>query len=248
MTKKSAAFFDIDGTFYISKSGLKTNIKLAKQYREKGNILGFATGRTYEYFKKVIKQPTKLCDYIASNHGGVILKSDGTLIEYHPIDKEIINEVTKIFKNTDISYHDIYNTVISCNKPNITKVSYKILDLEKNYDEDNIQKAKEEATELNEKVKKEFGNKVNSFRVITDRSVYVEIVSIKAEKSLAIKKIIELENISSKDVYTVGDDETDIEMVREFNGFAMEDGNDKVKDVAKTIIKDLSQVFDIINT
>lgn len=249
--KKTALISDLDQTFYIGKESLSSNIKLAKDYRSKGNIFGFATGRTYTYFKKVISNPEEFCDYLIINHGAVILKGDGSLINYYPIEKELLAKVDKIFENNNIyvrKAHDIYDTNVEFDMPNITKVTYRILDLTSEYSELEFNKAVKKAHQIKNIINSEEDLNIRSFVSVTSKNIYVEIVSIMAEKSFAIAKICEIENIPLDRVITVGDDETDIKMIEKFYGFAMENGNDAVKDVAKMVAADIKQAFEFASS
>lgn len=73
--------------------------------------------------------------------------------------------------------------------------------------------------------------------------VLIEIISSKASKIKAINKIIKLENLGKVNVYTIDDGYNDIEMIKEFNGFAIKNSVDALKKDSK---KQVDSVYELI--
>lgn len=73
--------------------------------------------------------------------------------------------------------------------------------------------------------------------------VLIEIISTKASKIKAINKIIKLKNLGKVNVYTIDDGYNDIEMIKEFNGFAIKNSVDALKKVFK---KQVDSVYELI--
>lgn len=71
----------------------------------------------------------------------------------------------------------------------------------------------------------------------------VEIISNKTSKAEAIRVLIDKLGINPKDVYTIGDGYSDIEMVKNFNGYCMKNSVNELKKVAK---KEYGSVSDLI--
>lgn len=71
----------------------------------------------------------------------------------------------------------------------------------------------------------------------------IEVISCKTNKSIAIKEIAKIENISRENIYTVGDSFNDLEMLEAFNGFCMESGEETVKN---KILNKCSSVEEVI--
>lgn len=71
----------------------------------------------------------------------------------------------------------------------------------------------------------------------------LEIISKDMNKSKAIQLLSEKININEKDIYTVGDGYSDIDMVTDYNGFAMKESVKELKDVA---IEEINSVSELI--
>lgn len=101
--------------------------------------------------------------------------------------------------------------------------------------------SREEALAINDIINTKYSNYVHSYYV-TENSV--EIISNKINKSRAISLLLNQFNILKKNVYTIGDGYSDIEMIKDFNGYAMINSVEELKKVA---INTLKSVSDLIN-
>ena len=72
----------------------------------------------------------------------------------------------------------------------------------------------------------------------------VEIISNETNKSNAINLLINKLNLLKEDVYTIGDGYSDIEMIKNFNGYAMVNSIEELNQVA---LKKYRSVSDLIN-
>lgn len=77
---------------------------------------------------------------------------------------------------------------------------------------------------------------------VTENSV--EIISNEINKSKAIDLLLNRLNILKENVYTIGDGYSDIEMIKDFNGYAMKKSVVELKEVAK---KEYDSVSELIN-
>ena len=102
---------------------------------------------------------------------------------------------------------------------------------------------KEEAMTINEIINNKYSNDVNSYYV-TENSL--EIISNKTNKSNAINLLIERLNILQENVYTIGDGYSDIEMIKDFNGYAMRESVNELKQVAIKKYESVSNLIDEI--
>ena len=71
-----------------------------------------------------------------------------------------------------------------------------------------------------------------------------KIISKNTNKSKAIKLLSEKIEIKQEDIYTIGDGYSDIEMIKNFNGYSMKKSVDVLKKVAK---KECNSVSELIN-
>ncbi len=91
----------------------------------------------------------------------------------------------------------------------------------------------------------DFKNKVEAYNInsyyVTGDSI--EIISSKTNKSNAIRLLTQKFKIDDKNIYTIGDGFSDIEMVKDFNGYCMEESVEELKKVA---IKEYKSVSELI--
>ena len=104
--------------------------------------------------------------------------------------------------------------------------------------------SKELAKSINDEINGKYSQYVNSYW-ISESSL--EIISSKTNKSKAIKLLLEKLNISTNNIYTIGDGYSDIQMVKDFNGFAMKDAVSELKEVANKEYESVSDLIKEIN-
>ena len=73
--------------------------------------------------------------------------------------------------------------------------------------------------------------------------VLIDIVSKKAGKENAIKKLLEILNLEKDKALTIGDGRNDIAMIKEYNGYSMETAEIDVKKSSSKIFKSVSDAL-----
>lgn len=217
---------DFDRTFYINNYDFKCNLKLLPDFM-KSNIFAIVTGRSYDDYMNVTKNCVPM-DYLIINHGATILKDD-EVIKSTPINNKTVTKLKRIFNFDDVEYFACKDKLsrVDIDTKNLSKINITM--------QDNLvaKKAVDYINQHFEDIKAYILFHKNQF----------EIVSSDANKSNAIKYIANLEHINQYNIYTVGDGYTDMEMIRDYNGYSMSDCVDELKNVA---IKSVSSVGDII--
>lgn len=189
-----------------------------------------ATGRSYFDYKKKKDLYNISCDYLIINHGATILKNDDIIFNI-PIDNDIKIELKKDLK-LDLALDSFFCSRID------SRVNFNCVDLTKihvKYQTSEIAKA------INELINSKYSNKISSFLVCKDSAI--EIVANAVNKSIAIQYIADLEKISKNSIYTIGDSYSDVEMIKNFNGFAMVNSIKQLKEITG---KQYSSVSDLI--
>ena len=97
----------------------------------------------------------------------------------------------------------------------------------------------EKACELVNKFKKKYAQWLNPLQ----NGTCVDIVPIGVNKAQGLHCVMQHYNCAKKDVITVGDNINDIDMIREFYSYAMENGVDEVKKHADGIVGDVVDVI-----
>lgn len=221
---------DYDDTFYINDEDIKINIDLVKLFMKNDSFV-IATGRSYFDFKKKKDLYGIVYNYLIINHGATIIK-DNNVIYNIPIDNSVKNELIKDLKV----------------EKTISNFACSELDSRVSFDNDHLTKihvrynTKEEAKKINELLIQKYPDKINSFLVCKDEAI--EIVASEVNKSNAIRFIAKLQNVIEDNIYTIGDSYSDIEMIKDFNGYCMTNSIQELKEIA---IKEVDGVSILIN-
>lgn len=227
---KKVIVSDYDQTFYLNDEDIEKNKIAVSKFKEKENIFVIATGRSYLDFHNKVDLYKFDYDYVIINHGATILDNKDNVISNFSINNEIINNIkndlqleksikrfccSKLESRVDFQYKDL------------TKINVKY-------------NSKEKAMEINEIINNKYSNFVNSYYV-TENSL--EIISNKTNKSQAINLLLRKLNLSKENTFTIGDGYSDIEMIKDFNGYAMKNSVEELKEVAK---KEYDSVHELI--
>lgn len=222
---------DYDQTFYINDNDIEKNKKAVEQFQNKGNIFVIATGRSYLDFKNKLDLYNFNYDYVILNHGATILDKDNNIFANYSIDSNIIKDIYE-----DLNIKESINSFncselesrVDFNHQNLTKINVKY-------------NSREEAMRINKIINDKYSNYVVSYFVNPNS---IEIISNQTNKSNAINILIERLGLSKDDIYTIGDGYSDIDMIKDFNGYAIKDSVEELKQVS---IKEYESVSDLIN-
>lgn len=211
---------DYDQTFYLNDDDLKKNKEAVKEFRNKGNIFIFATGRSHIDFLNKVNEYNLEYDYVILNHGSTILDKDGNVISNYPIKKDVIKEIVDdldIDNSISHFFCNIENSRCNINDKDINKINVKYKDREK-------------ALEIKKLLDKKYYNYINSYIVMSGA---LEIMSSVTNKAKSINEILNILNIPKEYVYTIGDGYSDIQMIKEFNGYCIKDSIKELLDYCK---------------
>ena len=230
-TNKKILVSDYDQTFYLNDEDIKINKKAVDKFRKDGNIFIIATGRSYLDFNNEVDIYSFKYDYVIINHGATILDKNDNVIANFSINSNVINNIkgdlqleksirgfccSKLESRVDFEHDDLTKINVRYNK-------------------------KEEAMAINEIINSKYQTYINSYYVSKNS---LEIISSKTNKSNAINLLLDRLNILQENVYTIGDGYSDIEMIKDFNGYAMVNSVDELKKIAK---KECKSVAEFIN-
>lgn len=224
---------DYDQTFYLNDEDIEKNKKSVESFRKKGNIFVFATGRSYFDFMNKAEQYKLKWDYLIINHGATILDKNNNIISNYTIDNNIIKNIEKDLEiEKAIKYFccNLENSRTNFNDKDLTKIHAKY---EKN-----------KAEQINSLINKKYAEFVNSYFVSGNA---VEIISNKTCKSNAIEEITQIEKINKEDIFTIGDGYSDIEMIKNYNGYCMEESVQELLKICNgKIVKSVSELIEKI--
>ena len=220
---------DYDQTFYLNDEDIEINKKEVKKFRDKGNIFIMATGRSFLDFKNKVNMYDLVYDYVILNHGATILDKNDNIIFNFPIYNEVIGNI----KNEICLDKSIKNFCCSGLE---SRVNFNHSDLTKIHVEYDT---KDNAVKVNKTINNKYSKYVISYHITSN---FIEIISSKTNKSNAIKLLTKKLNIDNSSVYSIGDGYSDIEMVKDFNGYCMLDSVNELKQVAISEVKSVSDL------
>lgn len=230
MSKKMVVS-DYDQTFYINDDDIEKNKIAVNEFRNKGNIFVVATGRSYDDFMKKKKEYNIKYDYLIINHGATILDKDDNIIFNEKITNEILDSLKSDLhiENSERCFCcSMLESRVDFEHRNLTKIHVKYSDLEY-------------SNEIQKKLEEKYSKFLNVYWVSGNS---LEIISKNTNKSKAINLLSEKIKNGQKEIYTIGDSYSDIEMVKDYNGYCMKDSVSELKEIAK---KEYSSVSDLIN-
>ncbi len=210
---------DYDQTFYLNDEDIEINKMEVEKFKKEGNIFIIATGRSFLDFKNKVNAYNINYDYVILNHGPTIIDKDDNVIFNFPIYNQVIEKI----KN-DVCLEESIESFccsglesrVDFSHNNLTKIHVKYHN-------------KDKAMQVNNIINNKYSKYVTSYYVTSNS---IEIISNRTSKSNAIRLLTERLSIDTSNVYSIGDGYSDIEMVRDFNGYCMKNSVNELKQVA----------------
>ena len=225
---------DYDKTFYLNDYDIEKNKSYVNKFINLGNMFVIATGRSYQDFHEKLDIYKFNYDYVILNHGSTIIDKNNKILFNSPIPNEIISQIkNSLDLNNCINYFCCSGTLSRVNfeYKDITKINVKY-------------NTKKEASEKVNYINNKYCDWVKSY-LINEYSI--EIISNKTNKAIAINCLIKyFNNINKNNVYVIGNGYSDIEMVKEFNGYCMIESIDELKKIAKKEYDSVSTLIEEI--
>lgn len=221
---------DFDRTFYINEKDIENNIKYVNIFRKNNNIFLIATGRGYISFKETLNKFNFNYDYLILDHGSLIMDSKDNILYKYILDKNLLNKLIPYLKLDNVInyyYCTPQEKTKELNNKEITKIYIKYNN-------------KEEKDKVITTIKETFKNKLNIYYLSNNA---IEITSSNVNKKKAIYKVLDIVKIDKQNVYTIGDGQSDLEMIKEFNGYTMVNG---IKELKEYSIKELNSVSELL--
>jgi Cof subfamily protein (haloacid dehalogenase superfamily) len=225
--KNKLLVFDLDGTILNQEHQLEASLEhIFSKIKDKSHIFTIATGRVYASALPFVKKLGIYLPVIASN-GAVLRDRDKTYFHYR-LEK---NKALKVLKNISLKRADKYvfygnkmfsekGSAFSSSYEEILKVRIDLVsslqDLLKEKDDDPTMLVfimeKENVPQKTKEIKS-LG--IPGLRVTNSNPYFVDVLSERASKGHALKKMIKLLRLKKEDVIVIGDGLNDIEMFKE---------------------------------
>lgn len=216
-------FSDFDHTLYHKDDPILTaaNLKAITKWRSKGHQFCIATGRNYESLTSVIPDISALCDFYILDSGSIILDSSRTPIATFVFEPSAIHSIEKTTASLPFDHTLLYYTPDS---DSFTPITGQVTKIRLWFDE-----SAEELSRIHARLQglpaQLFdckGENNSHHQELKAFNTFIEFIPNYSGKEKAVRTLAARQNIAPTDIITVGDDENDYLMIKEFDGYMIE--------------------------
>ncbi|KNE21463.1 Cof-type HAD-IIB family hydrolase [Virgibacillus pantothenticus] len=249
---------DLDGTLLDKNNEISLeSIRKIQLFSNSGGIFIIATGRLDHDIVYVEKQLGVQGDFRISQNGAVITDKDGKIVFKQEINSHAAKGIMQILakRNERVEVNDVKRRYFPSPRPmgEVAEfVDSAVIDPQLSEKIGNcviptiflIFGEKSGFKEIKATIHKKYENIVNCVET-SDSSL--EIMSKHTSKGVAVRQIMKALNISTHDVYVIGDSENDISMFETAGySFAIDSASDQVKQKADEIQKTVVDCIEVI--
>ncbi len=246
---------DYDNTLKRKKVS-KQDLEAIARFRLEGNKFGIVTARSINMIKTSLKYYKVDYDFIVGINGGIILNAHNEILYHRLFDYQTALKIIDDLKSqkADIcGFCDgIRYTRLAFKKKPFNFIRAFVLGL-KASKRKKILKTERIASffilDDNEKKVNElyqhFLNDYDDISVFKNGRNIVDISAFDVSKARAVRFLADY--YQADHVYTIGDSMNDLDMISEFNGFAVSTAEDEIKDIAKQIFDDFVSLIKYID-
>ena len=227
---------DYDGTFYTDESNIRINCEVIRRFISEGNMFVLSSGRSLNSLMDKVNEYNIPYTHLSCCDGSFLFDKEKLLMYANTVShdvKDIFSELAKLKRHKRIEYAN----------PEDYSVEY-----------DKLKLIGSVAFTLNEdKVDREF---MRAFRKIRDehpeyqydiygydREFYYLIRPHGVSKASPIKYLEEHYGINKEDIYTIGDNTNDKELIYYYNGYRIGDN----KDILDVSLNKYNTVYELVN-
>ncbi|MBR6005394.1 MAG: HAD family phosphatase [Clostridia bacterium] len=210
---------DFDGTLFVNGEITSETRKAIDLWRADGRYFGIVTGRGEDFFYKVREEKIPV-DFLIIYNGSMIADKDCNIIYERFISADIFAELEKFFSD----YEDIeYYSHTDGNPQHHYYATFN---------------STERALEVKNDIDAVFGNKLAVF--VNGR--HVNIGAAGTGKAEGVRVVLDYFSLPQDGAAVVGDDYNDLEMIKAFDGWAVENGKPDVVAQAPHICKNVGDL------
>lgn len=233
---------DYDGT--LNHNGIDDAKKKAiDNWRKAGNVFAVISGRGATDILGIYKEKRFLCDYLIADNGAVIMKPDGEIVCATRCEKDLVLPLLELLFEEKCPWGEIHadsSFKVYAEKADgcitlqelpeftyFTQISTMLDDFES-------------AEKVTESIRNKFGDKLNPLQ----NGRCIDIVRRDMNKAKGLYRLAELVGAEYDEIIAVGDNINDMDMIKEFRSYAMENGVDCVKKAATYITKGIAELIE----
>ena len=218
---------DFDETIYFPDNIEKTkeNVKAIKEFISKGNIFCIITGRNYTDLKLLLNENKIPYTYLICEDGAKIFNNVDYCLDTVLLEKDEIEIIKKLLDEEKCDYYldDGYNKTEYLD--DCVKIVVNCSD-------------EEEKEKLVNIIKDKIDIHVYASRV------HINIIDKSVNKENALKRLFNLEELDYNNLYVIGDNDNDYEMLKTFNGGVIRKHHKKLNSLNKKEYESLSDYIE----
>lgn len=219
---------DFDKTLFVDdKDTVIKNVNSINDFVKDGNIFILVTGRIYSDIKLLLDEYNIKYNYLICEDGTKIFNNLDYSIKDYLLPRKKVKKIEEILNKYELEYYldDGYNTTE--NKDDCIKINSKITD-----------------RELFKKVLKEIKDNVEVYAYLSKS--FLNITDSSTSKAIALEYLMAYEDLNEKDLYVIGDDVNDVEMIKRYRGYVMSDHSEELNNISKKEFETFYEFVDYI--
>lgn len=245
---------DYDGTLLVDDIFSPTTLEAIRRWRSVGNQFGIVTGRDLRMTKSAVCEHQIPFDFLICNNGCVLYDQNCEELKSSYLPDEIVHRLIKspviarspyivlADKNGRYIYDDDYQKE-KYNNVFYTQVLTKEDLKHPNYfyQMDTRYKDAEEMFLALDLLEEEFGNEIH----INPNIETIDFTPKGVTKLSGLQNYVELMQLNTADIITVGDGLNDLPMIEYYYGYTMQWAIDRIKEKARAVISSVEELINI---
>lgn len=235
---------DYDGTLNYKGIDVEKREAIAL-WRKKGNLFGIVSGRSEQSLKERLLEDKIEVDFLIANNGATICNGEGKLLKGTVCNGQGVNDLLRFLFNEGCLHSRIHTKnghFIIKREEDLSDGEFTISSLPLIEDFYQVSALFETSDQSRNSVKNIAEKFATLYNPLGNRR-WIDVVPIGVCKSKGIHSLKEIYGIKESDIITVGDSENDIDMLKNFKSFAMENALNEVKAAAKGSVKSVTEII-----
>lgn len=225
---------DFDDSFYTEDFSIEDAVKKIKEFRKDGNLFILATGRNVtSLLKEISTYDPYIYDYLICNDGTIIYD----------------NNLSELYRD-DLIHENRHGIVMMLNaSDSVTKVTIDNgYDFLENPDSEGVRIIGTLDIEKKEDAKKLLNEVLDKYKDYTGylSNYSMIILNNYMDKGYALNKLCELKGFNKDDIYTLGNEINDYQLVKDYHGYVPVNHNKALDKINKGTVKNIGELIDLI--
>lgn len=253
--KKNLLASDYDGTWKTTKEALEKNIADLKTF-QKNNLFGFVTGRNVDYMDHRCHSMNIKYDFLVACNGAYCQANNQEKKVY--IEEKMIEEIYQLVKN-DVMSFSLFTASAQYEPINRRPLIKKIgLAIKRRFSEKECMyksfttqevmmiECQGDSIESTHKIRKLIEERYSHLVSIAGDKNWFDITPKAANKKAAMSWVAKQYSLPESAIFTVGDGENDLEMLKAFNGYRIVKPNGFLEDKIKNKVNEVNELMQSI--